>query len=68
MDIDNPLLDDIEETGEDECPSCGVVPSIDGHTEGCYDPNGCGADLRDFDEEEAMEVEEDDEVDELDFG
>lgn len=65
------LFDDIEaddeETGTDECPACGVIPTLDGPTEGCYDPNGCGSDLHDFDEEE-MELDEDDEVDELDFG
>lgn len=64
----DPEFDEMEETGEDECPSCGVIPAIDGPSEGCYDPNGCGHDLRDFDEDEEFFEEEDDEVDELDFG
>ena len=69
------LPEESEETGgEAECPSCGVIPSLDGATPGCNDPMGCGVG-RDSDpdlEEESTEKDaedpwEDYEEEELDF-
>lgn len=66
---DNDIFDDlepVEQTGFDGalCPSCGVMPSVQGPNLGCQDPEGCGAFVEagpEEEEDEEYEEEEDDE-------
>ena len=73
MDLDFSLPeDDNVETGLDECPTCGVLVSIDGPTPGCDDEDGCAESLdesddEDLEDEEEMDEYDDEEVQELDF-
>jgi hypothetical protein len=59
------LPEDLEESGGDpECPSCGVIPSLDGPTPGCNDPVGCGvgrdSDPELEDDDDKLDDEDDD--------
>lgn len=61
--------EEIEQSNEDECPSCNNTPSLYGPTDGCHDPQGCGIyDDTDEEEDDYLDEEEDEEMQELDFG
>lgn len=70
------VMDDIDDIDEPQgsylCPSCGVMPDIQGATSGCTDPDGCGTTLEALDDEEDAysedyEDEDDMGLEELDF-
>ena len=67
--FDEEEIEDVSLEEADQCPSCGIV-TVSGSTPGCKDPEGCGEDTLDEDDEEEYidEDEEDTLLEELDFG
>ena len=69
--MSNKFDEDLSNVGSFVCPSCGIMPEIQGPTKNCFDVEGCFSFVSDEDDPEETDDEysdeEEDELEELNF-